>query len=169
MVTGQIRFALNAVHNQHFGFLARRRHQLHVRRETCTAQTYYTGRRDAVNNLFRLQRAFVHDIVSMVNTVCPNIAFYVDEDRRNTHTPTVNRGINLCNRTAERRVNICTHESAGFGNQLTYAHLVSFLDYRLRRCTDMLNERNNRFLRQRTIDYRLMGTKLLIIMRMHSA
>ena len=169
MVTGQIRFALYSVHNQHLRFLAWRRHQLNMSRETCTTKSYYSGCRHTVNNLFRIQYTTAHQSRSRINLIQPQVAFHINEDSRNTYSPTVYETVNLIDHSAKRRVHISAHKAAGFSNQLTGTHFLTFLHNRNGRCTDMLYQRNNRLLRQRTINNRLVSTVLLIILRMNTA
>ena len=55
VVTGEVRFALYAVDDEHFGFLTRRGKELDVCRETSATETYDTCSRDLVDDGFGLK------------------------------------------------------------------------------------------------------------------
>ena len=149
VVAGQIRFALYAIDNQHFGFLARRRHQFDVSGEASSAQAHDAGVLDLVYNLFRVQVGEGYDDVCAVNLRQPFVAFDVDVDGLHLHAPCVHGGVDLRDLAADRAVNRRTDKPAGFCQQLTHFHRVAFLYNRFGRCTDMLNQRDDSLLGQR--------------------
>ena len=169
VVTGQIRFALYAVDDEHFGFLARRRQQFDVCREASATETYYTCGCDLVDDLFRLQGTLVYEVRFAINLRQPLVTLYVDVDSLSGSTPCVGPVTDLGDRTAYRRADVCTHESAGFSQQFAHFHFLTNLYHGLSRSTDVLHQRNDGLLRQRALFNRLVCRVLLVVLRMNSA
>ena len=169
VVVGQVRFALYSVYNQHFGFLARRRHQFDMRGEARTAQTYYTCILNLLDDLFRLECALMNETFRAVNLRKPLVTFYVNVDGRCRLSLTVKYVVNLCYSAAHRRVNGSAYKSSGLGEQCTYFHLVTNCHNRLSRSTYVLRKQDYRLLGQRSLYDRLMRGERFVVMRMNSA
>ncbi len=157
MVARQVRLTLYAIDDQHLGRLARRRQQLHVRREASASQTYDAGCGDLVHDLLGLQGALRLQLRRAVDSLGPLVALYVDHDHLHRCTPCISSLVDLAHRTAYGRCDIRTYESAGLGQQVAYFHFLTNLHSSLCRRTDMLHQRNDSLLRQRTLRNGLMG------------
>ena len=108
-------------------------------RETSAAQSYYTGSRYAVDNLFRLNNAVTRNSRSRIYLVQPQVAFYINIDSRYAGAPTIYKTVYLRHNAAERRMYVGTHEAACLGDQLAGTHFVAFLNDWHSRSTDMLH------------------------------
>ena len=168
VVASEIGFALYAIDNQHFCFLTRRRKQFYLCGEACASESHDTGSSHFIHNLFGFKRAVAFDSRSAVDGFEPFVALYIHEDSRHAQSPCIGGSVNFCDSTAERRVYVGTDKSACLCNEFAYFYLLSFFHHRLRRCPDMLHERNNRFSGQRTFGNRLVCRINLVVMWMYS-
>ena len=107
MVGSQIRFALYGVDDDTLCLECRRRTQLDLRREACTAQTYDTCISDFLHDFLGGQTAFLHQRFGTVNGFFPFIPFYVNEYSRLGVTAGIDNRVNLSDFPADRRMNGC--------------------------------------------------------------
>ena len=107
MVGSQIRFALYGVDDDTLCLECRRRTQLDLRREACTAQTYDTGIGNFLHDFLGSQTAFLHQRFGTVNGFFPFIPFYVNEYSRLGVTAGIDNRVNLSDFPADRRMNGC--------------------------------------------------------------
>ena len=169
MVASKIWFALDAIDDEHFGFLTGRRQQFDVRREASATEAYDTSCGYLIDDRFGFEGALALQFVGAVDLGQPVITFYIDEDSLSWCVPCIFPFADLGDRTTDRRTDVRADESAGFSQQFAYFDFSSDFYDRLCRCADMLHKRDDSLLRQRALLNRLMRGELFVILRMNTA
>ncbi len=151
MVASEVRFALHCVHYQHFGFVARRWHQLDMRWEASAAQAHNASIFYLVDDLLRLEFANAIDVVGAIDIFRPTvaIAFSIDVDCRHGLSPRIDGGIDFRHHARNWRMHIGRHKTAALRNELSHFHAIAFGNDGLRWCANMLTERHDGLFWQR--------------------
>ena len=138
MVGGQIRFALYGIDNDTFRLKCRRWTQFYLCRETSATQTYDTGVRNLLHDFLGCEVTLFYQRIGTVDGFFPLISLYINEDSRFSVSAGIDNCVNFSDLSADRRMDGCRYETAGFGNLCTYFHNITFSYDRLCRSTDML-------------------------------
>ena len=152
-VGGDIRLALYGVDDDALSLGRGRWGQLDEGGETGTAHTYDTGILDAADNLLGGQLGMLLDglqLVGAVDGLFPLVAFYINYNNGLAIASSVDGGIDLEYGTADRREDRSTDKTASLGNHSTHLHLVALLYDGLGGSTNVLRQREDGLLRQRS-------------------
>ena len=123
--------ALYGIDDDALSLGCRRRGQFDECGEAGTAHTGDACHLDALDNLFGCQfgmTVYGLQLLRTVDALLPFVALNVDDDGRLAVARSIDDGVNLDHRAADRRIDGGRHKAAGLGYERTHLDVVALLD-----------------------------------------